>query len=71
MKVPKENRNSTTVGEICSKKLVTIYPDNSVAEAFDKMVSHDIGRLLVVNRRDKHMLLGIITRSDIMHALRK
>jgi CBS domain-containing protein len=34
------------------------------------MDEHDIGRLLVVDEENKDLLLGIITRSDIMHALR-
>jgi coenzyme F420 hydrogenase subunit beta len=70
MKVAKEKRNSISLGEICTKKLVTAFPEDSVAEAFEKMNKHNIGRLLVVDRNNAHLLLGIITRSDVMHALR-
>jgi CBS domain-containing protein len=52
------------------KKLVTTLPEESVAEAFEKMNKHDIGRLLVVSKENKETLLGILTRSDIIHALR-
>ena len=69
MKVPKEKRETTHIGEICSKKLITVFPDDSVAEALEKMNTHNIGRVLVVDRKNKDMLLGIITRSDIVHAL--
>lgn len=71
MKVAKEKRNSVSVGEIATKDLVVVFPDNSVAEAFEKMSQHNVGRLLVVDEKDKRLLLGILTRSDVMHALRK
>ncbi|MEM3698178.1 MAG: Coenzyme F420 hydrogenase/dehydrogenase, beta subunit C-terminal domain, partial [Candidatus Bathyarchaeia archaeon] len=70
MKVPKGKRNETSLGEICTKKLVTTFPEESVAEAFEKMNKHNIGRLLVVSKENKETLLGILTRSDITHALR-
>ncbi|MGQ9545324.1 MAG: Coenzyme F420 hydrogenase/dehydrogenase, beta subunit C-terminal domain [Candidatus Bathycorpusculaceae bacterium] len=70
LKVPKEKRNSTTIGEICTKHLITTFPEDSVAEAFKKMNKHNIGRLPVVDKNNTHLLLGILTRSDIMHALR-
>lgn len=71
MKVDKERRSSVSVGEICTKSLVTVSPDNSVAEALEKLNEHDVGRLLVVNKTVKRSLLGILTRSDVMHAIRK
>jgi len=70
MKVAKEKRNNISLEEICTKKLVTTFPEGSVAEAFEKMNKHNIGRLLVVDRNNTHLLLGIVTRSDVMHALR-
>jgi len=69
MKVSKEKRNSVSVSEISTKDLVVIFPDDSVAEAFEKMSKHNIGRLLVVDKKDTRSLLGILTRSDVMHAL--
>ena len=70
MKVTKEKRNSISIGEICTKNLVTAFPEDSVAEAFEKMNKRNIGRLLVVDRNNIHLLLGILTRSDVMHVLR-
>ena len=69
MKVAKEKRSSIPVGEIGTKRLVVVFPDNSVAEAFEKMSKHNVGRLLVVDKKDSRLLLGILTRSDVMHAL--
>jgi len=71
MKVTKEKRSSVSVGEIGTKGLVVVFPDSSVAEAFEKMSKHNVGRLLVVDEKDTRSLLGIITRSDVMCALRK
>lgn len=71
MKVDKEKRNSVSINKICTKNLVVVFPEDSVSEAFKKMNRHDVGRLLVVDRNNKTMLLGILTRSDVMHALRK
>ena len=62
-------REQYSVGEIATKNLVVAFPDNSVAEAFDKMSKHNVGRLLVVDKKDTRSLLGILTRSDVMYAL--
>jgi len=35
------------------------------------MGAHNIGRLLVVDKKDKSILLGIATRSDILRELTK
>jgi coenzyme F420 hydrogenase subunit beta len=66
-----EKRGDTSVGEIAVKRLVTVFPDSSVGEAFQKMSEHNAGRLLVVDKKDPGLLRGILTRSDIMQALRK
>jgi len=71
MKVPKEERDKISVSDIAKKKLITAYPDDSVLDAFEKMNVHNIGRILIVDRQNPKKLLGIITRSDIMHALRR
>jgi CBS domain-containing protein len=47
------------------------FPDDSVAEAFEKMSQHHVGRLLVVDEKDKRLLLGILTRSDVLRIFRK
>ncbi|MEM0215937.1 MAG: Coenzyme F420 hydrogenase/dehydrogenase, beta subunit C-terminal domain [Candidatus Bathyarchaeia archaeon] len=69
MKVPPDRRKNTLIEDVCSKTVIAISPHASLAEAFDKMTKHDIGRLLVMDR-DNH-LVGIITRSDVMNALRR
>ncbi|HIE19355.1 TPA: CBS domain-containing protein [Candidatus Bathyarchaeota archaeon] len=71
MNVSREERDKVSVREIAKKRLVTAYPDDSVLDAFEKMNAHDIGRILIVDRQNPKRILGIITRSDIMHALRR
>ncbi|MHC1567207.1 MAG: chloride channel protein [Candidatus Syntropharchaeia archaeon] len=67
-KVPIEKRNEVTVDEIATKKLVVVYPDESLEDALHRIVAYDIGRLPVVDRENPRKLLGIITRSDITRA---
>ena len=71
MTITKETRKSVSVGEIATKDLVVVSPDDSAYEALEKMSQHNVGRLLVVDQKDNSLLLGILTRSDVMHALRK
>jgi CBS domain-containing protein len=71
MTIAKEIRRSVYVGEIATKDLVAVSPDDSAYEALEKMSQHNVGRLLVVDQKDNSLLLGILTRSDVMHALRK
>jgi len=67
-KVPVEMRDSTLVEKIMSTNLVTVYPDETLEEALNKLVSHNIGRLPVVNRDNDQKLIGILTKSDIIRA---
>jgi CBS domain-containing protein len=46
-----------------SRKVITITPMHSVAEAMRILIKHDIGRLPVV---EEERLIGIISRSDAM-----
>jgi len=71
MKVPKDRRSEVTVGDIAKRRLITIRPDDSVLEAFEKMDEHEIGRLLIVDPENPKKLQGVLTRTDIIHALRR
>ena len=71
MTVDREIRKSVSVGEIATKNLVVVFPDDSAYEALEKMDRHNVGRLLVVDQKDTSSFLGILTRSDVMHALIK
>jgi len=45
-------------------------PVKDIMEAYEKMNKHKVGRVLVVDRKDSRKLLGIVTKTDIIHTLR-
>ncbi|AGN00786.1 Zn-dependent protease [Salinarchaeum sp. Harcht-Bsk1] len=59
-------RDAYEVREIMSTDLVTIAPDGEAMTALTRMQEHGVGRLLVV---DDGMLVGLLSRSDLMAAL--
>lgn len=69
-KVSPSKRSQIQVKGIAHRKLVTVYPNEPVLDAYEKMSEQEIGRILVVDRENPKKLLGIITRTDIMHVLR-
>ncbi len=44
------------------------YPDQSLAEAADTMLLHGVGRLPVVERGSRPVLVGLVTRREILQA---
>jgi CIC family chloride channel protein len=47
---------------------ITVYPDEPIWAAIQKMSPRDLARLPVVSRDDRGILLGLISRSDILRA---
>jgi len=70
-KVEKHLRNQTLVGQIARRKLVVVYPEETALDAFKRMSEFEIGRVLVFDRADPKKLLGIVTKTDLMHTLTK
>ncbi len=62
-----EQRMGDLVGDIMTSPAVTIRPDANIAEAVRIMDDRKIRRLTVVD--EKHTLIGIITRADILRAV--
>ncbi|EKF86282.1 CBS domain-containing protein [Methanobacterium formicicum] len=58
---------SVLIGEIMTKKVVTIDPDSDISDAAQLMDTHDVKRLPVVDSDGK--MVGIITRGDIIGAM--
>lgn len=48
-----------------------VYDDCTVRQAADHMVNHSIGRLPVVHREGAGLVIGIVTRSDVLSAFRR
>lgn len=58
-----KDSTSTTVGEVASKDLVTIDPDQTLDEALRLMAQHQVRRLPVVEEDGR--LTGIVAQADI------
>lgn len=51
-----------------TRSLAVTYPDETLHEALQKLLKHDIGRLPVVNRGQPHTLVGYLSRGAILRA---
>lgn len=59
-----------TLGNLVRAMPKFVYEDCTVRQAADHLVNHGIGRLPVVRRDSPGVVIGIITRSDILSAYR-
>ncbi|WP_437222735.1 chloride channel protein [Planctomicrobium sp. SH661] len=59
------------ISEIVRQPVRFVYEDSSVRQAANHMVRHGIGRLPVVSRQAPHLVLGIVTRSDILSVFQR
>lgn len=71
LKVSEEERERKRVGEVMSKDLEVVTPDETLSEALKLMVGRGVGRLPVVERKGSRKLVGIIARADIGRAIRE
>ena len=51
---------------VCERKIIKIYPDQSLMVAFHMLKRFQISRLPVVSRLDDKQMIGIITAQDIV-----
>ena len=64
------NTKKVTVGDIMSKTVITVNPDSKIKEVLEKMNEHKVGRLPVVKNDNPELIAGIITRTDVVDAIR-
>ena len=69
LRIPPEERREKPIREVMTRNVVVAHPDESLFEAFEKMVHYQVGRLPVVEDAKSRRLLGIITRGDIGRVL--
>jgi CBS domain-containing protein len=53
---------STTVGEIASRDIVTVQPEEDLDDALQKMAKHQVRRLPVV---EDGRLIGVVAQADV------
>jgi CIC family chloride channel protein len=63
-----QDPGAVTVGDICTREVLSAYPDESIGSALRRMSVRDVGRLPVVERQDSRRLAGILTRADVIRA---
>ncbi len=57
-----------TVKDVAIESPITVYPDEPIWAAIQKMAPRDLARLPVIDRDGSKTLLGVISRSDILRA---
>jgi len=63
-----DTRLSGTVGDICTTRVRTAFPDETLEDALHHVGALDVGRIPVVDRARPRRLLGMLERSDIIRA---
>jgi CIC family chloride channel protein len=63
-----EGDGKIPIGQVCTREVLTAYPDETIGAALRRMSTRDIGRLPVVARNNRHQLLGVLRRSDLVRA---
>jgi len=65
-RVPREDWDRKTVGDVMTRDVLTVHPGDDVIEVFQKIITRDIGRVPVV---DGGVLVGIVSKTDIMRVI--
>jgi CIC family chloride channel protein len=61
----------TPVGEVMTRNLVTVAPRATLEDALQLMMKHDVHHLPVVDPANPEILMGLLTRTDIMKGYMK
>ena len=67
--IDKEKRDTTMVSQILHRKPIVVHPEDTALDALKKMSKFETGRVLVVDPANSKKLLGMVTKSDLMHTL--
>jgi CIC family chloride channel protein len=65
-----KGKNEALAKDIMSKRVVTVYPEDTLQLAFEKMVLRKIGYLPVVDPAKPNRLLGVVDRESILDRYR-
>jgi len=61
-------RVEQAVGEIITRRALVVFEDNTLRDAADHMVRERVGRLPVVTRDNPRLVVGMLSRSDLLAA---
>jgi CIC family chloride channel protein len=64
----KRGQATGTARDICTTRLVSVFPDDSFDEVIHRIGSRELGRIPVVDRMNPERLLGMVHRADIIRA---
>lgn len=67
----RDGKEKIPVSEVMTRDLIKCYPDENLRMALEKMGEKDIGRIPVVEHRKQDIMLGLITRKNIITACNK
>jgi len=68
--VKKGERDKVLIRDIVRRNIVVVYAEELALDAFKKMGVHEIRRIAVVDEVNSKKLLGILTKTDLMHIVR-
>lgn len=56
-------------GDIAAKPPVVVTPDATVEEAAEKMITHRVGLLVVVDKETRRKPIGVVSERDLLKAV--
>jgi len=65
-KIQDTSSNLDCAEDLVNENVITILPHQSCREAAEKMATFSIGRLPVVSEENSQVIIGIVTRSDLL-----
>jgi len=68
LKAAENTSGDRPVIELASRRLIVTYADESLHDAIEKILQHQIGRLPVVDRKDSSHLIGYLSRANVLSA---
>jgi CIC family chloride channel protein len=60
--------DTTLLSEVGTRAVHVVVPDDPISEALERMAEHGVGRLPVVDPRDRTRLLGLVRQADVARA---
>lgn len=56
------------IGDMIKRLPIVVSEDHSLREAADHMVNENVGRVIVIDAKAPHRMVGILTRGDLLAA---